>query len=76
MCAYQRFEGEPCCGSNRLLQQILRDQWGFDGLVVSDCGAIGDFWRPGRHGVSKDAAAASAKAYLELNESVQSSTRS
>ena len=64
MCAYQRFEGEPCCGSNRLLQQILRDEWGFKGLVVSDCGAIGDFWRPGRHGVSKDAAGASAKAVL------------
>ena len=64
MCAYQRFEGEPCCGSNRLLQQILRDEWGFDGLVVSDCGAIGDFWRPGRHGVSDDAASASAKAVL------------
>ncbi len=64
MCAYQRFEGEPCCGSNRLLQQILRDEWGFKGLVVSDCGAIGDFWRKGRHGVSKDAAGASAKAVL------------
>lgn len=43
MCAYQRFEGEPCCGSNRLLRQILRDEWGFKGLVVSDCGAISDF---------------------------------
>lgn len=64
MCAYQRFEDEPCCGSNRLLQQILRDQWGFKGLVVSDCGAISDFWRPGRHGVSKDAATASAKAVI------------
>lgn len=64
MCAYQRFEGEPCCGSNRLLQQILRDEWKFDGLVVSDCGAIGDFWRPGRHGVSKDEASASAKAVI------------
>lgn len=64
MCAYQRFEGEPCCGSNRLLQQILRDEWGFKGLVVSDCGAISDFWRPGRHGVSTDAAAASAKAVI------------
>ncbi len=62
MCAYQRFEGEPCCGSNRLLQQILREEWGFNGLVVSDCGAIGDFWRPKRHGVSEDAASASAKA--------------
>ena len=40
MCAYNRFEGEPCCGSNRLLTQILRDEWGFDGVVVSDCGAV------------------------------------
>jgi beta-glucosidase len=37
MCAYQRFEGEPCCGSNKLLQQILRNEWGFNGIVVSDC---------------------------------------
>ena len=62
MCAYQRFEGEPCCGSNRLLQQILRDEWGFNGIVVSDCGAITDFWAKDRHGVSPDAASASAKA--------------
>ena len=60
MCAYQRFEGEPCCGSNRLLQQILRDEWGFRGLVVSDCGAISDFWRKGRHEVSESPAAAAA----------------
>ena len=64
MCAYQRFDGDPCCGSNRLLQQILRDEWGFQGLVVSDCGAIGDFWQPKRHGVSPDQPAASAKAVL------------
>ncbi len=64
MCAYQRFDGDPCCGSNRLLQHILRDEWGFDGLVVSDCGAIGDFWQPKRHGVSKDQPAAAAKAVL------------
>ena len=64
MCAYQRFDGDPCCGSNRLLQQILRDEWGFKGLVVSDCGAIGDFWQPNRHGVSPDQPAASAKAVL------------
>lgn len=43
MCAYQRLEGEPCCGSNRLLTQILRDEWGYKHLVVSDCGAIDDF---------------------------------
>lgn len=64
MCAYQRFDGEPCCGSTRLLQQILRDDWKFNGVVVSDCGAITDFWRKGRHEVSRDAAAASAKAVV------------
>ena len=64
MCAYQRFEGSPCCGSDRLLNSILRYDWGFDGLVVSDCGAIGDFYREGRHEVSKDAKAASALGVL------------
>lgn len=64
MCAYQRFEGSPCCGSTRLLQQILRDEWGFKGLVVSDCGAISDFWVKGRHEVSDSPAAASAKAVI------------
>ena len=64
MCAYQRFEGDPCCGSNRLLQQILRQDWGFQGLVVSDCGAIGDFYREGRHEVSKDSKAAAAKGVI------------
>lgn len=64
MCAYQRIDGDPCCGSNRYLQQILRDEWKFNGLVVSDCGAIGDFWKPGRHEVSADPKAASAKAVL------------
>ena len=64
MCAYQRIDGNPCCGSNRYEQQILRDEWGFKGMIVSDCGAIGDFWQKGKHGVSKDAASASAKAVL------------
>jgi beta-glucosidase len=64
MCAYQRFEGDPCCGSNRLLQQILRQEWGFKGMVVSDCGAIDDFYKPKRHEVSADSAAAAAKAVL------------
>ena len=49
MCAYQSLEGEPCCGNSRLLQQILRDEWGFEGLVTSDCWAVNDFWVPGRH---------------------------
>lgn len=66
MCAYQRFEGEPCCGSNRLLQQILRDDWGFDGLVTSDCWAINDFWNPypKGHGVSASQPEGVAKAIL------------
>ncbi len=50
MCAYNRLEGEPCCGSDQLLVQMLREKWGYKGLVVSDCGAIDDFWREGRHG--------------------------
>ena len=62
MCAYQRFEGEPCCGSERLLHQILRDEWGFKYVVVSDCGAIGDFFNPGLHETHPDAATASASA--------------
>ena len=54
MCAYNRYEGEPCCGSNRLLTQILRDEWGFDGIVVSDCWAINDFWTKGNHETHPD----------------------
>lgn len=64
MCAYQRLEGEACCGSDRLLQQILRDEWGFDGMVVSDCGAINDFYLPKRHGVAEDAPKATALGVL------------
>lgn len=62
MCAYNRFEGEPCCGSNRLLHQILRNEWGYDGIVVTDCGAISDFWQKHKHGVYPDAEQASAAA--------------
>ncbi|MCL1807341.1 MAG: glycoside hydrolase family 3 C-terminal domain-containing protein [Oscillospiraceae bacterium] len=43
MGAYNRTNGEPCCGSKTLLIDILRDQWEFDGHVVSDCWAIKDF---------------------------------
>ena len=64
MCAYQRFEGEPCCGSNRLLTQILRDEWGYKHLVVSDCGAISDFFYQGRHETHPDAATSSASAVI------------
>lgn len=43
MCAYNRFEGMPCCGNSPLLRDILRRQWGFDGYVTSDCWAVNDF---------------------------------
>ena len=43
MGAYNRTNGEPCCGSKTLLQDILREEWGFEGLVVSDCWAVRDF---------------------------------
>jgi len=62
MCAYQRVNDEPCCGSNQLLQQILRDEWGFKYLVVSDCGAIADFYTS--HKVSSDAVHAASKGVL------------
>ena len=61
MCAYQSIDGQPCCGNARFERQILRDEWGFKGLITSDCWAIRDFL-PELHNVSKDLAAASAKA--------------
>jgi len=44
MGAYNRVNGEPACGSYELLIKILREEWGFEGHVVSDCGAIRDFY--------------------------------
>lgn len=60
MGAYNRVNGEPCCGSPFLLQRVLRERWGFRGHVVSDCGAIDDFHRT--HKVTTDAAASAALA--------------
>lgn len=62
MCAYQRLDDEPCCSNTRLLQNILREQWGFKYLVVSDCGAIADFYTS--HNVSSDATHAAARGVL------------
>ena len=64
MCAYNRFEGKPCCGSDRLLQQILREEWGFDGLVTSDCGAIDDFWKDYGHHYSQSKTEATSAAVI------------
>jgi beta-glucosidase len=60
MGAYNRTNGEPCCGSPTLLQKILREEWGFQGHVVSDCGAVCDFHE--HHKVTKTPAESSAVA--------------
>ncbi|MDR0560460.1 MAG: glycoside hydrolase family 3 C-terminal domain-containing protein [Prevotellaceae bacterium] len=62
MCAYNRFEGKPCCGSDKLLTDILRNKWGYKAIILTDCGAIDDFWAKGRHETHSDAASASADA--------------
>jgi beta-glucosidase len=58
MCAYNRTDGEPCCANRRLLGDILRQEWGFGGYIVSDCGAITDIYRG--HNVANSEAEASA----------------
>jgi beta-glucosidase len=60
MGAYNRTNGEPCCGSPTFLQKILREEWGFDGHVTSDCWAIKDFHE--HHKVTKDGAESAALA--------------
>ena len=60
MGAYNRTNGAPCCGHKELLQDILREKWGFEGHVVSDCGAIGDFHN--HHGVTRSAPESAALA--------------
>jgi beta-glucosidase len=68
MGAYNRFRGDPCCASPLLLEEILRRQWGFDGYVVSDCGAISDIYR--NHKVvttAEEAAARGVEAGCDLN---------
>jgi beta-glucosidase len=63
MCAYNRVRGEACCGSNLLLNSILRDEWDFHGYVVSDCGAISDFFREDAHEIVNDPEEAAALAF-------------
>ncbi len=62
MCAYNRFRGDPACGSTLLLQDFLRDAWGFGGYVVSDCGAVQDIYL--HHKVRKTPAEGAAMALL------------
>jgi beta-glucosidase len=62
MCAYNAVDGEPACANKRLLQTILRGDWGFKGFVTSDCGAVDDFYQKGAHGFSTDQEAAAVAA--------------
>jgi beta-glucosidase len=62
MCAYNAYAGQPCCGSDELMTDILRNQWKFNGYVTSDCWAIDDFYK--NHKTHPDAASASADAVL------------
>ncbi|WNJ19690.1 glycoside hydrolase family 3 C-terminal domain-containing protein [Pontibacter sp. G13] len=60
MCAYNRTFDEPCCGNSYLLQDVLREQWGFEGHIVSDCWAIVDFFENHKTSVDGPTAAADA----------------
>lgn len=68
MGAYNRTNGEPCCGSKTLMQDILRGEWGFQGHYVSDCWAIRDFHE--KHMVThtmEESAAMALKAGCDIN---------
>lgn len=68
MGAYNRTNGEPCCASETLLKKILRDEWGFDGYVVSDCWALRDIHE--HHNVTQsfaESAALAVKMGCDLN---------
>ncbi len=68
MGAYNRTNGEPCCASKTLLQDILRDEWDFDGYVVSDCGAIFDIHMHHKHtGSAEESASLAVKNGCDLN---------
>ena len=62
MIAYNAFRGVPCGASDYLINTILRGEWGYKGLIVSDCGAISNFFEPGCHGYSEDGPHAAATA--------------
>jgi beta-glucosidase len=62
MCAYNAWKKQPCCGSDQLMVDILRNQWKFNGYVTSDCWAIDDFYK--NHKTHPDAATASADAVI------------
>lgn len=83
MCAYNAYAGKPCCGSDLLMQDILRNKWKFTGYVTSDCGAIDDFYKTHKTHPNAISAAADAvyngtdvdcgnEAFFALKEAVKS----
>ena len=62
MTAYNRFRGVPCGASDELINKILRGEWGYKGIITSDCGAVDDFYRKNHHEYVPDVAAAAALA--------------
>lgn len=65
MCAYNSTNGQPCCSNNYLLTEVLREEWGFKGHILSDCWAIVDLYTPadkGGHGAVSTQAEAAALA--------------
>ncbi|WP_374459363.1 glycoside hydrolase family 3 C-terminal domain-containing protein [Chryseobacterium taeanense] len=62
MCAYNAFDGQPCCANNTLLTEILRGKWNYDGMVVSDCWALADFYQKQYHGTHPDEKSTAADA--------------
>ena len=64
MCAYHRYESIPCCSNERLLVDILREKWGYEAIVLTDCDAINNYYTKGQHETQPDAKHASADAIL------------
>ena len=62
MCAYNSVNGTPACGNNELIQNKLRDEFNFKGYIVSDCGAIADFYDIKSHNIVSTEAQAAAMA--------------
>lgn len=68
MCAYNRLNGEACCGSNMLMNSVLRNEWGFPGYIVSDCDAIKDIYADHKIvATPEEAAALAVKSGCDLN---------
>jgi beta-glucosidase len=69
MCAYNAFNGEPCCSNHYLMNDLLREQWGFKGFVVTDCGAVSNIYRKGAHekvATAEEASAWAIKSGVDL----------